>query len=491
MRSMWTVPSVYFEWTQKVPMMNASNVSTIATTVASTTGTTFTATTPGGIVLTDNGTPHSTVALVFICISALFSQILTIGGNILVMLSFRVERRLQKPSNYFLLSLAAADLIIGIFSMPVYTLYLIMGSWPFGPFVCDLWLSIDYACSEVSVLNLIMISADRLWSVKSPARYRNKMTLRRAVIMIIPTWVCPILLYFTSVLGWPLFSKGESNRRDDECYLPFLSNSPLFMAISTVVVYWVPLTLLFLMYAYIYRIIRNLSRKKKKFSHHRLGNDESLRARALRPRVSHDHLYPTRTLEPTMMESEALGLGITADTTTTSTTVSALSAEASRGNDVRKKYPPPKKEIEYDRDDPSDETSSSERRRDSEQQQPLRSQPNSNGKKRSSVITFRSSGRKYEVKRRSVKGERQSRSERKATKTLTFILGAFFITWSPYSTMVIIMGYCPTCIPDPLYQFSYYLCYINSTINPLCYAFANELFRATFYKILSCKAFRR
>ena len=447
-------------------------------------------TTPESL-LTENGTPHSTVALVFICISALISQIITIGGNILVMLSFRVERRLQKPSNYFLLSLAAADLIIGIFSMPVYTLYLIMGKWPFGTFVCDLWLSIDYSCSEVSVLNLIMISVDRLWSVRSPARYRNKMTMRRAVFMIIPTWVCPILLYFTSVFGWPLFSHGEP-RPSNECYVPFLKDAPLFMALSTVVVYWVPLTVLFLMYAYIFRIIRNLSRKKKKFSHHRLGNDESLRARALRPRVSHDHLYPTQTLEPTVMESEALGLGITTDTTTTSTTVSALSAEASRGNDLSRKSPP-KKDLEYDHEDPSDETSSSERRRDSEQQHPLRSQyqQNSNGKKRSSVITFRSSGRKYEVKRRSARGERQSRSERKATRTLTFILGAFFITWSPYSTVVMIMGYCPHCVPIQLYEFSYYLCYINSTINPLCYAFANELFRATFYKILSCKAFRR
>ncbi|XP_022088588.1 muscarinic acetylcholine receptor M3-like isoform X2 [Acanthaster planci] len=465
--------------------MNTSNISDAITTIASTTH----ATTPDR--LTPNGTPHSTVALVFICISALLSQILTIGGNILVMLSFRVERRLQKPSNYFLLSLAAADLIIGMFSMPIYTLYLIMGSWPFGTFVCDLWLSIDYSCSEVSVLNLIMISVDRLWSVRSPAKYRNKMNLRRAVIMIIPTWILPILLYFTSVLGWPYFHIGEL-RPSDECYVPFLVNSPLFMALSTVVVYWVPLTILFLMYAYIFRIIRNLSRKKVK-SGHRNAPDESIRGRAMRSRVSHDHLYPERTLEPTMMESEALGVGITTDGTTTSTTVSALSAEANRVNEVKRKTPPRREMESYDRDDPSDETSSSERRRDNEQQQPLRHQyqPNSNGKKRSSIITFRSSGRKYEVKRRSVKGERQSRSERKATRTLTFILGAFFITWSPYSTVVMIKGYCPDCVPDALYHFSYYLCYINSTVNPLCYAFANELFRATFYKILTCKAFGR
>ncbi|XP_072030987.1 muscarinic acetylcholine receptor M1-like isoform X2 [Amphiura filiformis] len=443
------------------------------------------------VTTTNRTLPHTPVALVFICISAFISQVLTIGGNILVMLSFRVERRLHKPSNYFLLSLAAADLIIGLFSMPVYSLYLIMGYWPFGSFVCDLWISIDYACSEVSVLNLIMISVDRLWSVKSPAKYRNKMTLRRATIMIIPTWILPTLLYFTSVIGWPYFV-GENKRPTTECYLPFLIESPLFTCISTVVVYWIPITLMFLMYAYIFRIIRNLAKKKGRGSSgggsgearrggsgNRGGENDSMRQRPLRSQRSNEHVYtPANTLEPPPM----IGHGRLSDATASTT----LSVDTSKLFQKKNNNSSPNNKKEHESEiEPSESTSSSDPSRNKKEE----SKPKSKNNKRSSMIKYRPGGTRCENRRgRSFRGERQSRSERKATRTLTFILGAFFVTWSPYSTIAIIYGYCPECVPVQLYHFSYYLCYINSTINPLCYAFANELFRSTFHKILTCKA---
>ena len=90
-------------------------------------------------------------------ISAGLLSVVTIAGNLMVMISFKMDKQLQTISNYFLFSLAVADMIVGLCSMPLFAAYLIHRSWPYGAVLCDAWLSIDYLASQTSVLNLLVI----------------------------------------------------------------------------------------------------------------------------------------------------------------------------------------------------------------------------------------------------------------------------------------------------------------------------------------------
>lgn len=87
------------------------------------------------------------------------------------------------------------------------------------------------------------------------------------------------------------------------------------------------------------------------------------------------------------------------------------------------------------------------------------------------------------------KKSQEKRQESKAAKTLSAILLSFIITWTPYNILVLIkpLTTCSDCIPTELWDFFYALCYINSTINPMCYALCNASFRRTYIRILTCK----
>ncbi|KAF2368783.1 G protein-coupled receptor rhodopsin-like [Trinorchestia longiramus] len=113
----------------------------------------------------------------------------TVIGNVLVCVAVCMVKKLRRPYNYLLVSLAFSDLCVAILVMPVALLNELWGGWAFGPLICDIWVSFDVLSCTASILNLCMISVDRYLAITKPLEYGVKRTPRRMCAYIAIVWI--------------------------------------------------------------------------------------------------------------------------------------------------------------------------------------------------------------------------------------------------------------------------------------------------------------
>jgi hypothetical protein len=98
---------------------------------------------------------------IIVSIILLAIVVVTVSGNVIVLLAFALEKKLRNTFTFYVANLAFTDLLVGLIAMLFYTFDTILGYWPFGQFMCGVWIFFDYAMTFASVFTLVAISMDR------------------------------------------------------------------------------------------------------------------------------------------------------------------------------------------------------------------------------------------------------------------------------------------------------------------------------------------
>uniref|UniRef100_A0A674IAF8 Dopamine receptor D2 n=1 Tax=Terrapene triunguis TaxID=2587831 RepID=A0A674IAF8_9SAUR len=359
-------------------------------------------------------------------------------GNVLVCMAVSREKALQTTTNYLIVSLAVADLLVATLVMPWVVYLEVVGEWRFSRIHCDIFVTLDVMMCTASILNLCAISIDRYTAVAMPMLYNTRYSSRRRVtVMISVVWVlsfaisCPLLF-------------GLNNTAKNECIIA----NPAFVVYSSIVSFYAPFIVTLLVYVQIYVVLRKRRKRvNTKRNIHGLDSDTQV---PLKDKCTHPEDVKLCTVivksngSFPVNKRKVEAVNHVEEMEMVSSTNSPTKAEK---NGHAKDNPKTAKAFE------------------------IQSMPN--GKTRTSLKTL--SRRKL-----------SQQKEKKATQMLAIVLGVFIICWLPFFITHILNMHCNCIIPPAMYSAFTWLGYVNSAVNPIIYTTFNIEFRKAFMKILHC-----
>ncbi|KAM3827328.1 5-hydroxytryptamine receptor 2C [Vipera latastei] len=177
--------------------------------------------------------------------------VLTIGGNILVIMAVSLEKKLQNATNYFLMSLAVADMLVGILVMPVSLITILYDyAWPLPKQLCPIWISLDVLFSTASIMHLCAISLDRYVAIRNPIEHSRFNSRTKAIMKIAAVWTISMGIS----LPIPVIGLQDDSRVfvNGSCVL----NDENFVLIGSFVAFFIPLMIMVVAYCLTIQVLQ-------------------------------------------------------------------------------------------------------------------------------------------------------------------------------------------------------------------------------------------
>lgn len=379
--------------------------------------------------------------------------LLTLFGNVLVVIAVFTSRALKAPQNLFLVSLASADILVATLVMPFSLANELMGYWYFGELWCEIYLALDVLFCTASIAHLCAISLDRYWSITQAIEYNLKRTPRRIKCIIFIVWVIAAVISFPPLITM----EKENSKMGRVCEI---NNDKWYVISSCIGSFFLPCVIMVLVYVRIYQIAKKRTRAPpgdRKYKE----TPKTIAAGKENGIGAGDHLCLEKLngkKESELKKGECVKGG----------------ADEQKVNGV---------DIE--------ESSSSDHKVNS----PCSIKKSSGRKgatKLSQIKPGDDDGMKPEQGSRASRWKGRQNREKRFTFVLAVVIGVFVICWFPFFFTYMLMTLCETCpVPDTLFKFFFWFGYCNSALNPIIYTIFNNDFRRSFKKILCRRDTRR
>ncbi|XP_034093898.1 alpha-2B adrenergic receptor [Gymnodraco acuticeps] len=479
--------------------------------------------------------PYSPEATAVFATAITLMVVFTIVGNIMVIIAVLTSRSLRGPQNLFLVSLAAADILVATLIIPFSLANELLGYWYFKSLWCEIYLALDVLFCTSSIVHLCAISLDRYLSI-SRVTYGRQRTPKRIKAAIVVVWLISAIISFPPLLSLNKREAGEEGtERGPQCQL---NDERWYILYSTIGSFFAPCLIMILVYVRIYQIAKQRTRcppgeprkdgvgcatpgqTPRHIQANGKDDEESTppssnktsRARpptlAITPSPSSgDTQTPLNPTSNNLLQPPSPSLAMTPVTTSLETsprgplTPPSVPASANTKEKGKKgKKQAGKKADNNNGDSSSTESDMEHSHGGGRGSASMPGSPAGGGvHSPASVIRYRemmatSKGARLVPGRKSKTENNPGAARRKAMvnreKRFTFVLavviGVFVVCWFPFFFSYSLQAVCPeTCaIPDPLFTFFFWIGYCNSSLNPVIYTIFNKDFRKAFKKIL-------
>ncbi|XP_068433667.1 trace amine-associated receptor 1-like [Clinocottus analis] len=196
-------------------------------------------------------TKNPSIICVLLYIFLMLLCVVTICGNLLVIISVSYFQQLHTPTNYLILSLAVADLLVGVIVFPFSMAFSLSSCVYHEGVICKVRSGVDISLSSASILNLCCISIDRYYAVCQPLTYRTKISDRVIVIMILVSWGVSVLI------GVSIIIAGLNNEKCEErCLIDVLLEN----TIGPILTFYLPVLIMLCIYVKIFLVAQKQAR---------------------------------------------------------------------------------------------------------------------------------------------------------------------------------------------------------------------------------------